>query len=57
LRISTARLEHLHRLEARLTNQATVQVARYGKPTAVNDLAFMRVQELMQREEAELGEQ
>jgi C4-type Zn-finger protein len=54
LRLSTERLEHLRRLEANLSNQATMQKARYGKPTAVNDLAFMRVRELMGQEEAGL---
>jgi len=56
LRLSTERLEHLRRLKASLANQATVQRARYGKPTAVNDLAFMRVQQLVEHEEAVLRE-
>lgn len=56
LRLSTTRLEHLHRLEARLTNQATVQKARYGKPSVVNELAFMRLQQLVDHEEEELRE-
>ena len=54
LRLSTVRLEHLRRLEAKLSNEATMQRARYGRPTGVNDLAFMRVQELMGREKAML---
>ena len=54
LRLSTVRLEHLHSIEARLRNEGVVQTRRFGKPTGVNDLALMRIQELMQQEEAVL---
>jgi len=54
IRLSTVRLEHLHSIEARLRNEGVVQKQRFGRPTGVNDLALMRVQQLMEREEAVL---